>query len=153
MRANDADAALYYLARMLEGGEDPKFIARRMVIFASEDIGLAQPTALVVANAAFNAVDVIGMPEAAINLAHAVAYLAQAAKDRSSYDAYFEALADVRKTGNLPIPMKIRNAPTKLMKNLGYHKGYQMYDTESLLPEKLKGKKYLKRDKGDRKKP
>lgn len=153
MRASDADAALYYLARMLEGGEDPKFIARRMVIFASEDIGLAQPTALVVANAAFNAVDVIGMPEAAINLAHAVAYLAQAAKDRSSYDAYFEALADVRKTGNLPIPMKIRNAPTKLMKNLGYHKGYQVYDTESLLPDKLKGKKYLKRDKGDRKKP
>ncbi|HEY0908528.1 MAG TPA: replication-associated recombination protein A [Candidatus Paceibacterota bacterium] len=145
MRAGDADAALYYLARMIEGGEDAKFIARRMVIFASEDIGLAQPTALVVANAAFNAVEVIGLPEAAINLAHAVAYLSQAAKDRSAYDAYFEALSDVRKTGNLPIPLKIRNAPTKLMKNLGYKKGYEMYDTESLLPDKLKGKKYLKR--------
>src|ERR1035437_9021402 len=128
MRASDADAALYYLARMLEGGEDPKFIARRMVIFASEDIGLAQPTALVVANAVFAAVDVIGMPEAQINLAHGVAYLALAAKDRSAYDAYFEALADVKKTGNVPIPLKIRNAPTKLMKEFGYHKGYEMYD-------------------------
>lgn len=147
MRASDSDAALYYLARMIEGGEDPKFIARRMVIFASEDIGLAQPTALVVANAAFNAVEVIGLPEAAINLAHAVAYLSQAAKDRSAHDAYFEALSDVRKTGNLPIPLKIRNAPTKLMKNLGYNRGYEMYDNESLLPDKLKGKKYLKKKK------
>jgi putative ATPase len=145
MRAGDADAALYYLGRMIEGGEDPKFIARRMVIFASEDIGLAQPTALVVANAVFNAVDVIGLPEAVINLAHGVAYLALAAKDRSSHDAYFEALEDVKKSGNLSIPLKIRNAPTKLLRDLGYHKGYKKYDTESLLPEKLKGKKYLKR--------
>ncbi len=145
MRAGDADAALYYLARMVEGGEDPKFIARRMVIFASEDVGLAQPTALVVANEVFRAVEVIGLPEAAINLAHGVAYLSQAIKDRSAYDAYFEAVADVRTLGNLPIPLKIRNAPTKLMKNLGYKKGYEMYDTESLLPEKLKGKKYLKK--------
>lgn len=151
MRAGDADAALYYLARMLEGGEDPKFIARRMVVFASEDIGLAQPTALVVANACFAAVDVIGMPEAQINLAHGTAYLAQAAKDRSAYDAYFEALDDVRKLGNQPIPMSVRNAPTKLMKQLGYHKGYEMYPKnpgsreDSYLPEKLKGKKYLKR--------
>jgi putative ATPase len=145
MRSSDADAALYYLARMIQGGEDPKFIARRMVIFASEDIGLAQPTALVVANEVFAAVERIGLPEAAINLAHGAAYLALAAKDRTSYDAYFEALADVQKLGNLPIPMKIRNAPTKLMKELGYHKGYKKYDTESLLPDKLKGKKYLKK--------
>ena len=145
MRAGDADAALYYLARMLEGGEDPKFIARRMVVFASEDIGLAQPTALVVANAVFQAVDTIGLPEARINLAHGVAYLAMAAKDRSAYDAYAEALADVQKTGNLPIPLKIRNAPTKLMKELDYGKGYEKYDKTGYLPEKLKGKKYLKK--------
>jgi putative ATPase len=147
MRAGDADAALYYLARMIEGGEDPKFIARRMVIFASEDIGLAQPTALVVANAVFQAVEFIGLPEAQINLAHGVAYLALAAKDRSAHDAYFEALEDVKKTGNLPIPLKIRNAPTKLMKELNYGKGYEKYDKTSSLPEKLKGKKYLKRNK------
>jgi putative ATPase len=144
MRSGDADAAIYYLARMIEGGEDPKFIARRMVIFASEDIGLAQPTALVVANEVFSAVESIGLPEAGINLAHGTAYLALAAKDRSAYDAYFEALDDVRKLGNLPIPLKIRNAPTKLMKSLGYHKGYEKYDTDSYLPDVLKGKKYLK---------
>lgn len=153
MRAGDADAALYYLARMIEGGEDPRFIARRMVIFASEDIGLAVPTALVVANAVFEAVDVIGLPEAGINLAHGTAYLALAAKDRSAYDGYFEALDDVRKTGNLPVPLKIRNAPTKLMKDLKYGKGYDMYPKnpgegdDSFLPDKLKAKKYLKRKK------
>lgn len=152
MRAGDADAALYYLARMCEGGEDPKFIARRMVVFASEDIGLAQPTALVVANAVFNAVDVIGMPEAQINLAHGVTYLALAAKDRSAYNAYFEALDDVKKTGNLPVPMKIRNAPTKLMKGLGYGRGYEKYDEESYLPDKLKGKQYLKKQTTKKKK-
>ena len=142
---------------MVEGGEDPKFLARRMVIFASEDVGLAQPTALVVANAVFNAVESIGMPEAAINLVHGVAYLALAAKDRSAYDALRSAQEDVRATGNIPIPLKIRNAPTKLMKELGYHKGYEKYpnakggknggvsERESYLPEKLKGKKYLKR--------
>jgi putative ATPase len=145
MRSSDANAALYYLARMIEGGEDPKFIARRMVIFASEDIGLAQPTALVVANEVFSAVERIGLPEAAINLAHGVSYLALAAKDRSSYDGYFAALDDVKRHGNLPIPMKIRNAPTKLMKDLGYHKGYKKYDTDSFLPDKLKGKTYLKK--------
>ena len=144
MRASQPDAALYYLARMVEAGEDPKFIARRMVIFASEDIGLAQPTALVVANAVFEAVNKIGYPEATINLAHGVAYLAQCKKDRTAYDAIFEALEDVKKFGNLPIPMNIRNAPTKLMKNLGYGKGYKKYDEESYLPEKLKKKKYLK---------
>ena len=152
MRAGDADAAIYYLARMIEGGEDPKFIARRMVIFASEDIGLAQPTALVVANEVFRAVETIGLPEAGINLAHGTAYLALAAKDRSAYDGYQEALNDVRATGNLPIPLKIRNAPTKLMKEIGYGKGYTLpagrqgkYDTDSYLPDKLKGKKYIKK--------
>jgi putative ATPase len=144
MRASQPDAALYYLARMVESGEDPLFIARRMVVFASEDIGLAQPTALVVANAVFEACGSIGYPECAINLAHGVAYLSESKKSRRSYDAYFEALDDVKKHGNLPIPMKVRNAPTKLMKNLGYHKGYKLYDKESYLPEKLKGKKYLK---------
>ena len=144
MRASQPDAALYYLARMVDAGEDPKFIARRMVIFASEDIGLAQPTALVVANAVFEAVNKIGYPEATINLAHGVAYLAQCKKDRRSYDAVFEARDDVKKFGNLPIPMKARNAPTKLMKELKYGKGYEMYDKESYLPEKLKKKKYLK---------
>jgi putative ATPase len=143
MRASQPDAALYYLARMVESGEDPKFIARRMVVFASEDIGLAVPTALVVANAVFRAVESIGYPECSINLAHGVAYLATCKKSRASYDAYLEAMADVQEYGNLPIPMKVRNAPTKLMKELGYHKGYTFYDKESYLPEKLKKKKYL----------
>ena len=144
MRASQPDAALYYLARMVDAGEDPLFIARRMVIFASEDIGLAAPTALVVANAVFRACETIGYPECAINLAHGVAYLARAEKSRASYDAYFEAVDDVKKFGNLPVPLKIRNAPTKLMKDLDYHKGYKLYDEESYLPEKLKKKKYLK---------
>ena len=144
MRASQPDAALYYLARMVEAGEDPVFIARRMVVFASEDIGLAQPTALVVANAVFEACGSIGYPECAINLAHGVAYLASSQKSRRSYDAYFEAVDDVKKLGNLPVPMKVRNAPTKLMKEMGYHKSYKLYDKESYLPEKLKNKKYLK---------
>jgi len=148
MRASQADAALYYLARMVEAGEDPLFIARRMVVFASEDVGLAQPTALVVANAVFRACETIGYPECAINLAHGVAYLAQAKKDRSAYNALRAAQADVAAHGNLPVPKKIRNAPTKLMKELGYGKGYEGFemkpDAESYLPDKLKGKKYLK---------
>lgn len=144
MRASQGDAALYYLARMVDAGEDPLFIARRMVIFASEDVGLAQPTALVVANEVFRACETIGYPECQINLAHGVAYLAESKKSRKSHDAYFEALADVKKHGNLPVPLKIRNAPTKLMKDMDYHKGYKLYDKESYLPEKLKGKKYLK---------
>jgi putative ATPase len=144
MRASRADAAMYYLARMLESGEDPKFIARRMVIFASEDIGLAQPTALVVANAVFRAVETIGLPECALNLAHGVAYLARAPKDRSACDAIGAAMEDAKKMGNLPVPMNLRNAPTKLMKGLGYGKGYEMYpENDDLLPEKLKGKRYL----------
>lgn len=146
MRASQPDAAMYYLARMLDSGEDPKFIARRMVIFASEDIGLAVPTALVVANEVFRAVETIGLPECAINLAHGVAYLCNAKKDRSAYNALKEAMADVKKHGNLPIPLSIRNAPTRLMKDLKYGEGYDAYTKESLLPEKLKGKKYLKSD-------
>ncbi|MDX1608241.1 MAG: replication-associated recombination protein A [Candidatus Spechtbacterales bacterium] len=144
MRASQADAAMYYLARMIDAGEDPKFIARRMVIFASEDIGIAQPTALVVANEVFRAVETIGLPECAINLAHGVAYLAGANKDRSAYNALRAAQKDVKEHGNLPIPLKIRNAPTKLMKDMGYGKGYEKYTKEDLLPEKLKNKKYFK---------
>ena len=143
MRASQPDAALYYLARMVDAGEDPLFIARRMVIFASEDIGLAQPTALVVANAVFRACETIGYPECAINLAHGVAYLAQSKKDRSAYDGLNAAKDDVKKFGNLPIPLALRNAPTKLMKELGYGSGYEKYTKEDLLPEKLKTKKYL----------
>ncbi len=143
MRVSQPDAAVYYLARMVEAGEDPLFIARRMVVFASEDIGLAQPTALVVANAVFRACETIGYPECAINLAHGVAYLASAKKDRSVYDALRAAQADIAKTGNLPVPKHIRNAPTKLMKELEYGKGYEMYTEESYLPEKLKKRKYF----------
>lgn len=144
MRAGKPDAAMYYLARMLESGEDPKFIARRMVIFASEDIGLAQPTALVVANAVFRAVETIGMPECALNLAHGTAYLANSKKDRSATNAIGEATEDARKFGNLPVPMKIRNAPTRLMKDLGYGKDEGNDPEGDLLPEKLRGRKYFK---------
>lgn len=144
MRASQPDAALYYLARMVAAGEDPLFIARRMVIFASEDIGLAQPTALVVANAVFRACETTGYPECQENLAHGAAYLALAKKDRSAYDAFMAALADAKEYGNLDIPLRIRNAPTKLMKDLKYGKGYTSYDSESYLPDKLKKKKYLK---------
>lgn len=145
LRAGNPDAALYYLARMVDSGEDPLFIARRMVIFASEDIGLAQPTALVVANAVFQACQQIGYPECAINLAHGVAYLTNSPKSRSAYDALRAAQADVAQHGNLPIPLSLRNAPTKLMKNLGYGKDYEMYTESDLLPEKLKGKKYFQK--------
>jgi len=143
MRASQPDAALYYMARMIDSGEDPKFIARRMVIFASEDIGMAQPTALVVANDVFRAVETIGLPECAINLAHGVVYLCKSKKDRSAYNAYMDAMEDVKKHGNLPIPLLLRNAPTKLMKKLNYGKGYEKYTKQDLLPDELKGKKYL----------
>lgn len=146
MRASQPDAAVYYLARMVEAGEDPLFIARRMVVFASEDIGLAQPTALVVANAVFRACETIGYPECAINLAHGVAYLSQCKKDRSAYDAVMAAREDVKAHGNAPIPLNVRNAPTKLMKKLGYGKGYDKYSKESYLPDLLKGKKYFPKD-------
>ncbi len=145
MRASDVNAALYYLARMVEAGQDPLYIARRMVIFASEDIGMAQPTALVVANEVFRACETIGYPECQENLAHGVVYLALAKKDRSAYDAYFAALDDVKKYGNLPVPLKIRNPVTKLMKEVGYGEGYEKYDKESYLPEKLQGKKYYRK--------
>ena len=143
MRASDVNAALYYLARMVAAGEDPKFIARRMVVFASEDIGMANPNALLMANQVFRSVEIIGYPECQENLAHGVVYLAKSPKDRKAVDAYFTALEDVKKYGNLPIPMSLRNAPTKLMKELGYGKGYKKYTKESLLPEKLKRKKYF----------
>jgi len=140
MRASNVDSALYYLARMVAAGQDPLYIARRMVVFASEDV--ASPTALVVANAVFQACNTIGYPECQENLAAGTVYLATAKKDRSAYNAYMEALSDVNKYGNLPVPLKIRNAPTKLMKEIGYGKDYDMYSKEDLLPEKLKGKKY-----------
>lgn len=143
MRAGNPDAALYYMARMLEAGEDPKFIARRMVVFASEDVGLGQPTALLLANAVFRAVETIGLPEAAINLAHGVTYLCQCKKDRRACDALGRAQSLVRKTGNLPVPMNLRNAPTGLMKNLGYGKDYQPYTDDDLLPEEIRGTKFL----------
>lgn len=145
MRASEIDAALYYLARMIKNGEQPEFIARRMIVFASEDIGLAAPTALVVANQVYQAVINIGLPEAQINLAHGVAYLCRCPKNRSAYEAYFAALADVEATGNLEIPLYLRNAPTKLMKDLGYAKGYEPYNESKrpYLPKKLAGKKYF----------
>lgn len=142
MRASDVDAALYYLARMVAAGQDPLYIARRMVVFASEDV--ASPTALVVANAVFRACETIGYPECQENLAAGTVYLAQAKKDRSAYEAYMRALADVNQHGNLPTPLKIRNPVTKLMKDIGYGEGYEKYTKEDLLPEKLKGKKYYK---------
>jgi len=143
MRASQPNAALYYLARMVQAGEDPIFIARRMVIFASEDVGLADPHALTLANDVFKAVQTIGYPECAINLGHGACYLAQAPKSRASYYAYLAAEEDVKMLGNLPIPLHIRNAPTKLMKDLGYGKGYEKYTQEDLLPEKIKNKRYL----------
>ncbi|MFA4814750.1 MAG: replication-associated recombination protein A [Candidatus Gracilibacteria bacterium] len=145
MRASQPDAAVYYLARMIDGGEDPKFIARRMVIFASEDIGMAMPTALVVANEVFRAVETVGLPECALNLAHGAVYLSTCKKDRSVNDALKLAMEDVKMHGNLPVPLKLRNAPTKLMKGLGYGDGYEKYTKEDLLPEKILKRKYFSR--------
>lgn len=125
IRGSDPDAALYWLARMIEGGEDPKFIARRLVISASEDIGLANPNALLLANAAFDAVNKIGWPEGRIPLAEATVYLATSAKSNSAYNGIAEALSLVKRTGNRPVPLHLRNAPTKLMADLGYHDGYK----------------------------
>jgi putative ATPase len=149
IRGSDPNAAVYYLARMIEGGEDVKFIARRMLILASEDIGNANPTALVIANSTFQAVDVIGYPEARIILSQCAIYLASSAKSNASYMAIESALGAVNETGDLPVPLAIRNAPTKLMKNLGYGKGYQYaHDFEGnfipaeFLPDKVKGKKF-----------
>jgi putative ATPase len=143
MRASNVDAAVYYLARMVEAGEDPIFIARRMVVFASEDIGIGNSSALMLANEVFRACETIGYPECAINLVHGVVYLAKSPKNRSAHDALRAAQADVKLLGNLPIPLEIRNAPTKLMKDLHYGEGYDKYTDKDLLPDKLKGKKYF----------
>ena len=135
IRGSDPDAALYWLARMIEGGEDPKFIARRLVISAAEDIGLANPNALLLANAAFDAVAKIGWPEGRIPLAEATVYLATSPKSNSAYMAINSAIDLVRRTGNLPVPLPIRNAPTKLMADLGYHDGYKYpHDYPTTLP-------------------
>lgn len=146
IRGSDPDAALYWLARMIEGGEDPKFIARRLVISAAEDIGLANPNALLLANAAFDAVSKIGWPEGRIPLAEATVYLATSAKSNSAYMGINKALETVRATGNQPVPLPIRNAPTKLMKDLGYHDGYLYphdypgnFVEQQYLPDQLKG--------------
>ncbi len=149
MRGSSVDGALYYLARMLEGGEDPKFIARRMIIFASEDIGLADRGALIQANAGFEAVHKIGMPEAQLILAHIAVYLARAPKSRAVINALMKAKKTVTDFPNEPVPLHLRNAPTKLMKNLGYAKNYTWGEDYvgptkdlSFLPEKLKDKKF-----------
>jgi putative ATPase len=125
MRGSDPNAAVYWLARMIEGGEDPLFIARRMVILAAEDVGLANPNALLMAQACFDAVKVIGMPEGRIVMAQCAVYLATSPKSNASYMAIEAAIAQVRRSGDLPVPLHLRNAPTKLMKDLGYHKGYK----------------------------
>lgn len=148
MRGGDADAALYWLARMIEGGEDPLYIARRLVRFASEDIGLANNTALLLANAVFDACHKLGYPECNVHLAQCVIYLAKSKKSVAVYLAYGKAKEDVEKWGNLPVPLQIRNAPTKLMKDLKYGKGYKYTPIEDssdqeYLPKELKGKKYL----------
>ncbi len=143
MRAGQVDASLYYLARMIKSGEDPKFIARRMIVFASEDIGIANPTAIVVANDVFKAVENVGMPECSINLASGTVYLSRCKKDRSSYEAYLRAISDVERYGTLPIPLKLRNPSSKISKEMEYGKGYEKYSKESFLPEKIKNKKYF----------
>jgi putative ATPase len=149
VRGSDPDAALYWLARMLEAGEDPIFILRRMIILASEDIGNADPRALQMAVSALQAFQVVGMPEGRIILGQAVTYLATAPKSNASYLGIDAALAEVRKSGALEVPLPIRNAPTKLMKELGYHQGYKYthdfeggYTHQEYLPEKLQGRKY-----------
>lgn len=151
LRDSDPNGALYWLARMIEGGEDPKFIARRMVIFASEDIGNADPMALVVATAVFQAVDVVGMPEAQINLAHGTTYLATRPKDNASYAGLLDAARDAREHGNLTVPLHLRNAVTSLLRDLGYGKGYRyVHDDPSAkseqthLPDPLKEKRYYR---------
>ena len=148
MRGGNADAAIYYLARMLAAGEDPLYIARRLIRFASEDIGLANNSALMLANAAYDACKNIGLPECGVNLAHCVVYLAKSAKNIAVYMGYEKAMAEVATSGNLPVPLYLRNAPTKLMKELGYAKDYKYTPLEDdsdqeYLPAKLKGKKFL----------
>ena len=148
IRGSDPDAALYWMARMIEGGEDPQFIARRLVISASEDIGLANPNALLLANAAFDTVMKIGWPEARIALAEAAVYLATSPKSNSAYLGIDQALALVRRTGNQPVPLHLRNAPTSLMKDLGYSDGYQYphdfpghFTRQQYMPDALQGER------------
>ena len=147
IRGSDPNAAVYYLARMLEGGEDAKFISRRLIISASEDIGMANPTALVMATNAFLAVERIGMPEGRIILSQCTIYLATSAKSNASYAAIAEATKAVRQEGDLPIPLSLRNAPTDLMKDLGYGSGYAYdhdaeggFSGQELMPEALSGR-------------
>lgn len=149
IRGSDPDAALYWMARMIEGGEDPQFIARRVVISASEDIGLANPNALLLANAAFDTVMKIGWPEARIALAEAVVYLATSPKSNSAYLGINAAIARVRETGNLPVPLHIRNAPTQLMAELGYHDGYKYphdypghFTNQQYLPSEIQNERF-----------
>lgn len=149
IRGSDPDAALYWMARMIEGGEDPQFIARRVVISASEDIGLANPNALLLANAAFDTVMKIGWPEARIALAEAVVYLATSPKSNSAYLGINAAIARVRETGNLPVPLHIRNAPTQLMTELGYHDGYKYphdypghFTSQQYLPSEIQNERF-----------
>ncbi len=149
IRGSDPDAALYWMARMIEGGEDPQFIARRVVISAAEDIGLANPNALLLANAAFDAVMKIGWPEGRIPLAEAVVYLATSPKSNSAYMGINTAIEEVRKSGNQPVPLPIRNAPTKLMAQLGYHDGYKYphdypgnFTPQQYMPDALKDKRF-----------
>lgn len=149
IRGSDPDAALYWMARMIEGGEDPQFIARRIVISASEDVGLANPNALLLANAAFDTVMKIGWPEARIALAEAVVYLATSPKSNSAYLGIDAALAKVRETGNLPVPLHIRNAPTKLMAELGYHDSYKYphdypghFTPQQYLPNEIQSERF-----------
>jgi putative ATPase len=150
MRGSDPDSALYWLARMLEAGQDPLYIARRLVRFASEDVGLEDAQALILAMSAFNACQVVGMPECELALAQTVVYLAKAPKSNSLYASYGKVKDDVKKYGNLPVPMEIRNAPTKFMKEVGYGKNYKYEHSlkaektnQEYMPEKLAGKKYL----------
>ncbi len=151
IRGSDPDAAVYWLARMVAGGEDPAFIARRLVIVASEDIGLANPNALLLANATFDSLQKIGWPEGRIILSECAIYLANSPKSNSSYEAIANALAEVERTGNLPVPLHLRNAPTKLMADLGYHKGYKYahdyegnYVEQQYLPDDIINKKFWK---------
>jgi putative ATPase len=157
LRGSDPNGAVYWLARMIEGGEDPLFIARRMVILASEDVGLANPNALLLANACFDAVHKIGWPEGRIILSECAVYLATSPKSNASYMAIEEALEEVRRTGDLPVPLHIRNAPTRLMKEIGYGKDYKYahsYENNfvmmEFLPDKIKGKKYYSPGKNKR---
>ena len=149
IRGSDPDAALYWMARMIEGGEDPKFIARRLVISAAEDIGLANPNALLLANAAFDAVNKLGWPEGRIPLAEAAVYLAASPKSNSAYMGIDTALQHVRETGNLPVPLHLRNAPTQLMKNIGYSDGYKYahdypgnFVEQQFLPDDIKNERF-----------